>query len=133
MKEKEQTEEQAELKVHTDARDARVKQVKSNIAKAQVARDAQAVTGLVEAPGAKSDRLVDEAEDLAEANNLNVIEPFSIDSNNIQMNIIADKTNEIIDYLNEIAPQPSVVSAPVVGEGSTVGVVSGAVNTASVA
>lgn len=115
-------EEQAELKVHTDARDARVKKVNDDIAAAKVKRDAQAKDGLVEAPGAMSDRLVDEAEDLAEASRLNVVELFAIDSNNIQMNTLADKTNEIIDYLNETAPQPVVTSvAGVITVASVVG------------
>lgn len=112
VKTKKQVKEEKELKIHTDARDARVTQVKSSIAAAKVVRDAQAKAGLVEAPGAMSDRLANEAEDLADANNVNVIEPFSVDSNNIQVNIIADKVNEIIDYLDDKAPQPSIVGVP---------------------
>lgn len=88
-------------KLHREARDARVKNVLEAIAEAAVIRDENEKKGIAETDGVKLDRLAKEAEDLDEASELNVIEPFHVDVNNLEIQIIADKLNEVIDYLNE--------------------------------
>lgn len=95
-----ETEAAKELKVHTDARDARVKAVKDAIATAKVARDEQEVAGVRETEGVQLDRLAKEAKDLREASVVNVIEHVKADFNNIEFQKVADKQDEIIKFLN---------------------------------
>lgn len=90
-----------ELKVHTDARDARVSSVKALQATAKLAREAQVLLGLTETEGAELDRMAKEASDLAEASELNVVEPFALTTrNDIDLNLLEAKLNEVIEYLN---------------------------------
>lgn len=86
---------------HLDARDARVKVVKDAIEAARVLRVTNEEAGTVETDGAKLDREAKEVKDLAEANVVNVIEPFEVDVNNIEIQKIADKVSEIITFLNK--------------------------------
>lgn len=87
--------------LHLDARDQRVAAVHASIEAARVARELQETEGLIETDGVKLDRVAKEKADLEEAQRLNVIEPFTVDVNNSQVALIADKVNEIVAYLNE--------------------------------
>jgi len=97
--------------IHLKARDSRVRGVMSAIEAARKERLVKESKGIMETPGAKSDRLVKESEDLAAANVVNAVEPFTIDSNNIAIQTLADKLNEVISYLNE--PYTAVLPPPV--------------------
>lgn len=90
-----------EERLHYTAREQRVKSVKDAIEAARVARVEQEKTGVKETDGAKLDRLAKEAKDMAEADRLLTIEPFTIDSTNPDMQGIYKKVNEIIEYINK--------------------------------
>lgn len=86
---------------HIDAREARIALVKNNLEAAKLVRVELEKNGFTETDGVKLDREAKEAEELEEASVLKVIENFSIaTTNNLDLNIISEKTNEIIDYLN---------------------------------
>lgn len=95
-----------EEQLHVDARDRRVAAVKSAIEAAKVIRDEKEKAGVTESEGAKIDRLAKEKKDLDEASKLLIIENFTIDSTNLDLQAIYKKVTEIIAYINKSAPAP---------------------------
>lgn len=86
---------------HYEARATRVAGVKTRIEQARVEREAQEKNGVMETPGAKLDREMQEAKDLKEASRLNVIEPFKLaTTNNLDLTAVEEKVNAIVEYLN---------------------------------
>lgn len=92
-----------EDQVHIDARDARVKAVKSAIVEAKLKRDIAEKAGTIEAPGHELDREAKEVADLKAASVLNKVEPLGTHplTNDIIINLLASKLDEVINYLNK--------------------------------